>query len=86
MSNKNYKTNGEYIEIKIYKPLYGTFCYIRDTYIWEAQRTGKKLRITVPQGVGIMTAEEWLNGAKRMEKVFKIPTKPMILYGNEVKI
>jgi len=84
MTNPNYKITDNYIEITIFKPLYGNFCYIRDSYIRESKRTGKKLKIKLPNGTGIMSADEWMDGAKRIEKVFKIPEKPMVLYGNDV--
>ena len=84
MSNPNYKITSDYIEIKIFKPLYGNFCYIRDSYIRLAMRTGKKLKIILPNGTGIMSADEWMVNAKRIEKVFKIPESPMVLYGNDV--
>ena len=74
------------IKVEIRKPLYGTFCYIRDVYISRAKKEGKMLEITIPQGTMIVSPEEWMEGAKRMEKVFKIPNKPMVLYGNNVKL
>ena len=75
----------EYIEVTINKPLYFNYCFIRDKYIKQARRTGKKLHITIPGVIeGYFTASEWMKNAKRMEKEFKIPGHPMILYGNYV--
>lgn len=79
-----------YIDVNIEKPLYegdkGSFCYIYDKYLKQAEQQKKYLRITVPKGVMVTTAKKWLKGANKMEKVFKIPTQPMILWGNWVQI
>jgi len=75
-----------YIDVKIDKPLYGTFVYIRDKYLNQAKSSGWPLRITTPHGVGVMSYESFMRGAKKMEKVFLIPEKPMILYGNFIRM
>lgn len=75
-----------YIEISFSKPLFeyegGQFLYLRDKYLREARRTGKPMRIKTPEGEALYTYEEWMEGAKRMEEVFKFPSSPMILWGN----
>lgn len=75
-----------YVEVNIRKPLHGTFVYIRDKYLRQAKLRNIPLQITIPQGVGIMTYEEFMKGAKQMSKVFKDPEHPMVLYGNYVKL
>lgn len=79
-----------YVDVKIDKPLFtsekGSYCSIRDIYIDQAERQKKYLRITVPEGTMVTTAKKWLKGAKRMEQVFKIPTRPMVLYANYVVV
>lgn len=65
----------------IKKPLYGTFCYIRDSHL-----KGKNLKVIIPQGSAVIDCKEWISTGKKMEKVFLIPNKPMILWGNSVKI
>jgi hypothetical protein len=77
---------GKYIEVTIKKPLFNNFCYIRDIYVNQAKRAHIPLRITIPQGTAIMSAQEWMDGAKEMKKVFKQPDNPMVLYGNYVRL
>ena len=74
------------VKVNIRKPVYGNFCYIRDTYIRQARDKNIPLEITVPDGTATMTVAQWMDGAKRLEKVFKIKNHPMILYGNHVLI
>jgi hypothetical protein len=71
------------IEVWIEKPLYANFVYVRDRYIKEAEVTGQMLHIATPKGERTCTPQEWLDGAKRMEKQFRFP-EPMILWGNYV--
>jgi hypothetical protein len=79
-----------YIDVDIKEPMFktdkGSFVYIYDKFIKQADREKKYLRIKVPDGVMVTTAKKWMKGANRMEKVFKIPTMPMILYGNYVQV
>lgn len=72
------------IEITIKKPLYGSFVYIRDTVLRQAVRRGNQIKITIPQGTMIHNASNWIKSGKRMEKIFKRPDEPMILWGNNV--
>lgn len=73
------------IDVVIYKPMHGSFVYIRDLYILKAQREHKYLKITIP-GVAetVCTPFQWLKGSKIMDKEFKIKGQPMRLYGNYV--
>ena len=73
-----------FVDIEIRKPLYHNFVRIRDKYINQAIREGKQLRIKIPQGVGIHDPAEWKRTGKRVEQVFLIPDRPMILFGNYV--
>lgn len=76
----------EYIEVIIKKPLYGTFVYIRETFVNKAIKTGKVLRVTIPQGVAIVDPVDLKTNGKRMEKVFLRPDQPMVLYGKSLYI
>lgn len=78
------KTSHVYVHIR--KPIYGDYVGIREKYIWKAKREGKKLKIRIPQGTAIVSPSKFLRGAKRIEKVFKIPDKPMVLYCNHVHV
>lgn len=76
-----------YITIK--KPLFDNFCYIRnetlrDAYV--AMLHGRKVIVKIPQGEGEINPKKWKETGKRMSKVFNIPNRPMILYGNYVPI
>lgn len=74
------------IYIKINKPLYGTYCYIRDVYIDKAIRNGVRLTIEIPQGTATVDPKWWKETGQIMKKVFKFIDNPMILYGNSVPI
>lgn len=74
------------VDVRIVKPVYGTFVYIRDKYVEMAIEKGAMLRISIPQGVAIVDPKEWKKNGKVMKKVFKIPSKPMILYGGNVPL
>jgi hypothetical protein len=76
----------KYIYVDIKKPIYGNYVGIRDKYIWKAKREGKKLHIRIPQGSCTMSPDKFLKGAKRIEKVFLIPDKPMVLYANNIQL
>ena len=86
MNTQNYNYLADCVEITIHKPLYGTFCYIRDSHLNYARKHGIPLRITVPQGTAIVTVEQWMKDAKRIEKVFLRPDEPMVLWGNSVPV
>ena len=84
--NNDYRVTKDFIEITIRKPLGDGFCFIRDKYIKDASRTGKMLKIKLPDGEAVVSADTWMSGAKKVEKVFKIPSRPMVLYGNYAPI
>lgn len=75
-----------FVDVEIKKPIYGTYVGIRDTYLKQAIRQGKLLKITIPEGVGIADPREWIKTGKRIEKVFLRPDEPMILYANHVQL
>lgn len=72
----------DYVEVTIHKPLYDTYCNIRDTYLRDAIRSGKMLKINIPQGSAIVDPKEWIRTGKLHTQVFKIKSKPMRMYGN----
>jgi len=78
---------GGFVYVDIKKPLYDNFVYIRyDKYIKQAIERGAQLKIWTPQGIGIHDPKEWMKTGKKMEKIFKRPDEPMILFGNRVSI
>jgi hypothetical protein len=76
----------KYVYINIHRPIYGSYVGIREKYIWQAKREGKKLFIRIPQGTAIVSPEKFLRGATRIEKVFLQPDNPMVLYCNTVYV
>lgn len=77
------------IDVEIKKPLYGNYVNVRDIYVNRAIREGTQLQIKTPNGTGIVDPVKWKNGeygGKRVEKVFKRPDQPMVLYGGNVPI
>lgn len=50
-----------------------------------AQRRNGKLKVIIPkQGEAIIDVLEWIKTGKKMEKVFKRPNEPMVLWGNNL--
>jgi len=78
--------NQQFEEIIFHKPLYDNYITIRESILRRAIKNHRLLKITIPQGTAIVDPVEWLKTGKRMEKVFKIPDKPMVLIGNYVPI
>ena len=76
----------ENVTVVIEKPLYDNYVNIRDIYLKQAAREGIPLRIVIPQGEALVDPREWVATGKRVEQVFKIPNKPMVLYGNFVPL
>ena len=73
-------------KIQIFKPVYGTFVYLREATLQKAIRNNEPVEVTIPQGVAIIDPKKWIETGKRLEKVFKIPNQPMLLIGNSVPL
>ena len=84
MSNFVHETQNT-IRIKAEKPHADGRFYIRDKYLREARDTGKKMVVELNGEKYMFTFREWMDGAKKMEKVFLIPDHPMKLYGNYLR-
>lgn len=72
--------------IEIKKPLYGNYVYIWEKVLNRAIRQKAMLEIRVPKGSAVVDPREWKKNGKRMEKIFRKPNEPMILYGGNVPI
>ena len=70
------------INIKINKPIYGTYIAIRDKYLNQALKLKTDLRVEIPQGTYIVNPRKWIKTGRKQEKVFLIPDQPMILWEN----
>ena len=73
-----------YINVYIQKPVYSSFVYVRDKYLKQAKREGKHLKISCPIASCIVSPDEWLKDAQKIEKVFLMKDRPMILFGNHI--
>lgn len=74
------------LTINIKKPLYGNYVYINESTLKKAFAQGGKIQVTIPSGSAIIDPVEWKKNGKRMEKVFKIPGHPMVLWGGFVPV
>lgn len=74
------------ITVDILKPLYGNFVYIREEIINRAIRQGAMLEVKIPKGKAIVDPSNWKKNGKRMERVFKRPNEPMVLWGGNVPL
>ena len=73
----------DFIDVVITKPLSGSYCCINESVLNRAIRFKKKIKVSLPTHSAMMDPKEWKKG-KRMEKIFKRPDEPMILYCNSV--
>ena len=78
--------NKRNIIVEIRKPLFKNFAYVREKYLLTAIENGVKIEIRIPQGAAVVDPKTWMKTGKRMEKVFKFPNSPLVLYGNYVTI
>ena len=67
-------------ETEIKKPIYGSCIALNAKLINEAIMARVKLRVICPTAIETFDPQEFKNTAQRIEKVFRIPTQPMILY------
>ena len=66
------------------KPIFQSFFGIWDKWLKRAE--GKRLIVKTPFGKATyQTAQDWLHGAKRLERYYKDPNEPMIFYGRDIK-
>ena len=67
------------------KPIYGSFYGIWDRWLKIAKEKRLKIVINFSEGtVFYKTVNEYLAGAKRLERYFKNPNEPMIFYGRDL--
>jgi hypothetical protein len=74
------------IIVTIRKPLYGTFCNIRESVINNAIKSGQMMLVKIPQGEAVVDPGDWKKTGKRVEQVFNFPDNPMVMWGNYVPI
>lgn len=65
---------------------WGTHVYIRDILVDLAIRRGVGLEITIPRGTAIVDPQKWKDRNDIRNDIFKVPTKPMRLYGGFVPV
>jgi len=70
------------INVTIKKPLFGSKVYIRDKYLNQAHRQKTQVCVSCKGEKYIVDPKEWIHTGDKMEKVFLIPEKPMVLWGN----
>lgn len=72
--------NGDLWVTEIRKPIYGTCVALNERLLNEAIRKGKKILVKCPGAEETIDPQEWKKTAMRIEKVFRFPDRPMILY------
>lgn len=72
--------------MKFQKPFYGTVVAIRDKILLEAIKKKKFLLVECENGQEVVDPKTWIKEGKRIEKVFKIPERPMVLYERAIKL
>jgi hypothetical protein len=64
----------------IMKPIYDKVVYVNEKLIKAAKKAKVQLRVECPGGSSVYDPAEILLNGRKIEKVFKIKEKPMILY------
>lgn len=84
--NGQVRTVGKhYWWMEIDRPIYGNVVAIREKILKEAKKNKKAIVINSPGCQEVVSPDMWIERSKRIEKVFKIPDRPMVLWQGEVK-
>ncbi|MEM3335441.1 MAG: hypothetical protein QXY47_05365 [Thermoplasmata archaeon] len=66
------------------EPIYGSFYAIWDKWLKIAKKEKMKLVVRTKEGTATFeNVNEYLKGAKKLERYFKNPDEPMIFYGRD---
>lgn len=67
------------------KPIYHSFYAIWDKWLKVAKEKNLKMVVYTPLGVATFeNVNEYLKGAKKLERFYKNPNEPMIFYGRDL--
>ena len=77
------KVDGMWVT-KIDKPIYGTCVAINEKILDMAAFFKVKLKIICPGAEEVVDPKEFKKQARRIEKVFRFPDDPMILYQKSI--
>lgn len=66
------------------KPIYGSTFSIYDKWLKIAKRKNMTIIAKSEFGTATYTVDEWLKGAKKIEKVHNFPDNPMIMYSRSI--
>lgn len=72
------------ITYKVQKPIYGLCVAIRDKVLNSAIKKKTSIRAEWNGEVYIIDPKKWVKTGERMEKVFLIPDRPMVLFSNHL--
>ena len=72
------------IIIDLHKPIYESFYAIWDKWLKIAKSRNLTLVVNSKFGKSTYSYQEWMNGAKRMERYYKNPDEPMIFWGKNL--
>jgi hypothetical protein len=76
--------SGDLWRIHIKKPIYGHCVAINSKLLFMADQQHKRIIVSCPGAEEETTAREWQWKAKRINKVFRIPNHPMVLYQAQI--
>lgn len=66
------------------KPIYGSTFSIYDKWLKIAKRKNMTIIAKSEFGIATYTVDEWLKGAKKIEKVHNFPDNPMVMYSRSI--
>jgi hypothetical protein len=76
--------DGEVYEIYIHKPIYGHCVALNSDIIKLAKLHLRSLLVKCPGASEKIAPDDWVSKSKRIEKVFRRPDQPMILYQGHI--
>jgi len=71
------------IKVLVKKPTHKDYVFVKDKYIKQAERTGKRLQIVTPAGERICSAKDWMDGGRRVERQCG-EFRPLVMWGNTI--
>ena len=78
------KDDGITYHVHIKKPIYGHCVAINSKIINQAIQNHRWLHVSCPGAEETVNPWEWLSKGQKIEKVYRIPNHPMVLYQKHV--
>lgn len=77
--------HGDHWKVRVYRPIFDTYVALNEKLLNAAIKAKVDIWVFTKGGEERLDPRIWKKEGKRMEKVFRIPTQPMVLYQRYVK-